>query len=83
MNECEKDALLNGKLTKPMIKGETVLPPVAKNILYKTQPCHNYMSTGTCKYGRVCQFAHGKRELEKYSSVVCSAHKGIASISLL
>ena len=83
MNECEKDALLNGKPTKPMIKGKTVLPPVAKNILYKTQPCRNYMSTGTCKYGRVCQFAHGKRELEKYSSVVCSAHKGIASISLL
>ena len=83
MNECEKNDLLNGKLTRPMIKGKTVLPPVAKSNLYKTQPCYNYMSTGTCKYGRVCQFAHGRRELEKYSSVVCSAYKGIGSISLL
>ena len=71
MNECEKNDLLNGKLTRPMIKRKTVLPPVAKSILYKTQPCRNYMSTGTCKYGRVCQFAHGRRELEKYSSTVC------------
>ena len=67
----EKDVLLNGKLMKPMIKGKTVLPPVAKSNLYKTQPCRNYMSTGTCKYGRVCQFAHGRKELEKYSFTVC------------
>ncbi len=67
----EKDVLLNGKLTRPMIKGKTVLPPVAKSILYKTQLCRNYMSTGKCKYGRVCQFAHGRKELEKYSFTVC------------
>ena len=79
----EKDVLLNGKLTRSMIKGKPALPPVAKSNLYKTQLCRNYMSTGKCKYGRVCQFAHGRKELEKYSSVVCSAHKGIASISLL
>ena len=83
MNECEKDVLLNGKLMRPMIKGNSVLPPVAKSNLYKMQPCRNYMSTATCKYGRVCQFAHGRRELEKYSSVVCSAYTGIGSISLL
>ena len=67
----EKDVLLNGKLTRPMIKGKTVLPPVAKSNLYKTQLCRNYMSTGKCKYGRVCQFAHGRKELEKFSSIVC------------
>ena len=83
MNECEKDVLLNGKLMRPVIKGKTVLPPVAKSNLYKTQLCHNYMSTGKCKYGRVCQFAHGRKELEKFSSIVCSAYMGIGSISLL
>ena len=67
----EKDVLLNGKLIRPVIKGKTVLPPVAKSNLYKTQLCRNYMSTGKCKYGRVCQFAHGRKELEKYSSAVC------------
>ena len=82
MNEFEKDVLLDGKLMRPMIKGKSVLPPVAKSNLYKTQLCRNYMSTGKCKYGRVCQYAHGK-ELEKYSSLVCSAYMGIASISLL
>lgn len=67
----EKDVLLNGKLTRSMIKGKPALPPVAKSILYKTQLCRNFMSTGKCKYGRVCQFAHGRKELEKYSSIVC------------
>ena len=67
----EKDVLLNGKLMRPMIKGKPALPPVAKSNLYKTQLCRNYMSTGKCKYGRVCQFAHGRKELEKYSFIVC------------
>ena len=83
MNECEKDVLLNGKLMRPVIKGKTVLPPVAKSNLYKTQLCRNFMSNGKCKYGRVCQFAHGRKELEKYSSIVCSAYMGIGSKSLL
>ena len=67
----EKDVLLCDKLTKARIKGKPALPPVAKNNLYKTQLCRNYMSTGKCKYGRVCQFAHGRKELEKYSFIVC------------
>ena len=68
----EKDVLLCEKITKTKIKGKPALPPVAKSNLYKTQLCRNYMSNGKCKYGRVCQFAHGRKELEKYSSVVCS-----------
>ena len=47
------------------------LPSVAKSDMYKTKLCHNYMETGKCKYGRVCQFAHGRKELRKYSSCVC------------
>ena len=70
-NKGEKDYLLNDELTEVRIKGKLALPPVAKNNLYKTRLCRNYMSNGKCKYGRVCQFAHGK-ELEKYSSCVCS-----------
>ena len=81
MNECEKDVLLNGKLARPMIKGKPILPPVAKSNLYKTQLCRNYMSNGKCKYGRVCQFAHGMRELEKYSFTVC-LRNGIGYLSL-
>ena len=47
------------------------LPSVAKSDMYKTKLCRNYMETGKCKYGRVCQFAHGRKELRKYSSCVC------------
>ena len=50
------------------------LPPVAKSDMYKTKLCRNYMETGKCKYGRVCQFAHGMNELIKYSLCVCFDH---------
>ena len=50
------------------------LPPAAKSDMYKTRMCRNYMETGRCKYGRVCQFAHGMKELRKYSSCVCLDH---------
>ena len=50
------------------------LPPAAKSDMYKTRMCRNYMETGKCKYGRVCQFAHGIKELRKYSSCVCLDH---------
>ena len=50
------------------------LPPAAKSDMYKTRMCRNYMETGRCKYGRVCQFAHGMNELRKYSSCVCLDH---------
>ena len=49
------------------------LPPVAKSDMYKTKLCRNYMDNGRCKYGKVCQFAHGVKELRKYSwCVYCS-----------
>lgn len=47
------------------------LPPVAKSDMYKTKLCRNYMENGRCKYGKVCQFAHGVKELRKYSLHVC------------
>ena len=48
------------------------LPPAAKSDMYKTKLCRNYMENGRCKYGKVCQFAHGVKELRKYSWCVCS-----------
>ena len=47
------------------------LPSVAKSDMYKTKLCRNYMENGRCKYGKVCQFAHGVKELRKYSLHVC------------
>ena len=47
------------------------LPLIAKNDKYKTKMCRNFMETGLCKYGRVCQFAHGWKELKKYSFCIC------------
>ena len=38
------------------------LPPIAKSALYKTKMCRNFMNNGKCKYGRVCQFAHSRKE---------------------
>ena len=55
------------------------LPPIAKSNMYKTKMCRNYMETGRCKYGRVCQFAHGMKELRKYSLCVCWNDSYIAS----
>ncbi|KAK8811368.1 hypothetical protein WA158_003102 [Blastocystis sp. Blastoise] len=39
------------------------LPRVAKSALYKTRKCRNYDATGFCRYGDLCQFAHGDKEL--------------------
>lgn len=62
------------------------LPSVAKSDMYKTKLCRNYMDTGKCKYGRVCQFAHGRKELEKYSlfvEVTCELRVDITCDCLL
>lgn len=31
--------------------------------LYKTELCHTFVTTGVCRYGRRCRFAHGAQEL--------------------
>ena len=30
---------------------------------YKTRLCKNFMETGECDYGEICNYAHGKEEL--------------------
>merc|ERR1711862_532305 len=35
------------------------------NPRFKTEICRNFKEKGTCLYGDLCQFAHGKHELRK------------------
>ncbi|CAG8609090.1 10403_t:CDS:2 [Ambispora gerdemannii] len=37
-----------------------------KSALYKTEICRNWQETGTCRYGSICQFAHGENELQRF-----------------
>lgn len=41
------------------------LPKVAKSALYKTELCKNFNNSGYCRYGDMCQFAHGTDQLRK------------------
>ncbi|KAA8498432.1 Zinc finger protein zfs1 [Porphyridium purpureum] len=36
-----------------------------KKELYKTEPCRSFQETGTCRYGKKCQFAHSNEELRQ------------------
>merc|ERR1712042_38242 len=38
---------------------------VTSNPRFKTEICRNFKEKGTCLYGDLCQFAHGKHELRK------------------
>ena len=67
----EKDRTMSSTDDSP---NRRKLPSVAKSDMYKTRMCRNYMETGKCNYGKVCQFAHGMKELRKYSLCVCFDH---------
>ncbi|KAK9802695.1 hypothetical protein WJX73_007421 [Symbiochloris irregularis] len=47
------------------------------NTLYKTELCRTWQSSGNCRYGGKCQFAHGSAELRevdrhpKYKTELC------------
>lgn len=53
------------------------LPHHAKSVLYKTELCRAFAQTGHCRYGELCQFAHGQEELRtpprhpKYKTEKC------------
>lgn len=38
---------------------------LSNNPRFKTEICRNYKEKGSCLYGELCQFAHGKQELRK------------------
>jgi len=44
---------------------EISMPNTAINPRFKTEICRNFKEKGTCLYGELCQFAHGKHELRK------------------
>jgi len=50
---------------------------LTKQNRYKTELCQSWISTGNCRYGAKCQYAHGKEELRpvirhpKYKTEVC------------
>ena len=35
---------------------------------YKTELCKNWIENGGCRYGKKCQFAHGKEELATFKA---------------
>lgn len=51
------------------------------NPRFKTEICRNFKEKGTCLYGDLCQFAHGKHELRrdlvrhsKYKTKLCQKY---------
>jgi len=51
------------------------------NPRFKTEMCRNFKEKGTCLYGNLCQFAHGKQELRrdlikhnKYKTKLCQKY---------
>jgi len=48
-----------GSLSSSMLQART------SNHRFKTEICRNFKEKGTCLYGELCQFAHGKHELRK------------------
>jgi len=50
---------------------------LTKQNRFKTELCQSWISTGNCRYGTKCQFAHGKDELRsimrhpKYKTEIC------------
>lgn len=57
--------------------GPSVKNDGSHNPLYKTELCHTWRQTGSCRYGARCQFAHGQLELRavvrppKYKTQPC------------
>lgn len=37
------------------------------NPLYKKNMCCNYLQYGKCSYGKLCQFAHSKEEMDEWN----------------
>ena len=56
---------------------QTTPSSVVTTSKYKTELCRQFSSSGACKYGSKCQFAHGKEELRdtlrhpKYKTELC------------
>jgi len=80
-------SILNAQQLHRLAQGYAVQgsPQISANIAssngspskYKTEMCRQFSSSGSCKYGEKCQFAHGQHELRdltrhpKYKTELC------------
>ncbi len=61
--------------------GSTSGSPTSTDELFKTELCRSFESTGACKYGTKCRFAHGQAELRpvarhpKYKTQHCKTFR--------
>ena len=56
--------------------------PGSSNPRFKTEICRNFKDKGTCHYGDLCQFAHGKHDLRvKVFRIVLKSHDRIEFVS--
>src|SRR4051812_46740330 len=66
--------------TSGSASGSTSGSPTSDD-LFKTELCRSYESTGACKYGAKCRFAHGQAELRpvarhpKYKTQHCKTFR--------
>lgn len=66
-------------------KGCDIEQEISGQNLYKTELCCSFESTGSCRYGVKCQFAHGKAELRpvlrhpKYKTEICKTYSATGS----
>merc|ERR1711942_286952 len=51
--------------TSILLNASTTDASGVSNPRFKTEICRNFKEKGTCLYGELCQFAHGKHELRK------------------
>lgn len=75
INITSKSVPVESKLDNELDLGKS--PPKVQTSLYKTEKCRSWITTGMCKYGNKCQFAHGRDELRpvmrhpKYKTQTC------------
>lgn len=66
-------------------KGSDIEQEISGQNLYKTELCCSFESSGSCRYGVKCQFAHGKSELRpvlrhpKYKTEICKTFSATGS----
>jgi len=57
----------NSEESTTVVKDSKVSEKVTED-KYKTEMCKNWIENNECRYGKKCQFAHGKEELAAYKS---------------
>jgi len=73
--------LFDSSYPPPGNLNSSLLQARSTNHRFKTEICRNFKEKGTCLYGELCQFAHGKHELRrdvvrhnKYKTKLCQKY---------